>query len=273
MSQTHQEIAYDKAYAQADSTPFPDHKIEGSHTLTGRLIVSIGGGTGADVAHLAKSNQVYVVDYSAQSAPIARAFGLTPVTADLNLPDPQLPFSPGGVDVIVLKDVLEHLMEPEKLLQISLKYLKPDGYLVISVPNHLNLWGRIRVMFGGNLIWNGILHDHATEYSEWNYMHIRFFTWNGFKKLLGRNHLRIERRFFDFGPFGHYFSIPMYAEHLRMKRDLGRLTPKGKLFLSVGFPIYRAINFIFPERLRCWLCAIAPSVFTSCFYVHARKSQ
>jgi SAM-dependent methyltransferase len=268
----HQKSAYNSAYNSSDAIPFPDHKVEGDRDLRGKTIVSIGGGTGSDVAHLAKENRVYIVDYSTSAASAASAFGLIPIQADLNRPDVSLPFSNDSIDVLVLKDVLEHLMEPELVLQKLLPLVKSDGYIVISLPNHLNLWGRIKILFGGNLIWKGILHDHSSDYDEWNYMHIRFFTWSGVHRLLNKNHLKVTRTFFDFGPFGHYFSIPMYAEHLRMKQARGLLTTKGKWFLRLGYPIYSALNSIFPSIFRNVICRLNPSLLTSCFYFHVRKS-
>jgi 2-polyprenyl-3-methyl-5-hydroxy-6-metoxy-1,4-benzoquinol methylase len=38
-------------------------------------------------------------------------------------------------DVIVAADVLEHLVEPARVLEKVLRYLAPDGYLVTSIPN------------------------------------------------------------------------------------------------------------------------------------------
>ena len=53
LSPTYQQSAYDVAYGKSDLVPFPDHKIEGYAPIWGKTIVSVGGGTGADVAHLA----------------------------------------------------------------------------------------------------------------------------------------------------------------------------------------------------------------------------
>jgi 2-polyprenyl-3-methyl-5-hydroxy-6-metoxy-1,4-benzoquinol methylase len=40
-----------------------------------------------------------------------------------------------GFDLIVMKDVLEHVDNPVELLQTLLSYLKPSGYFYIRVPN------------------------------------------------------------------------------------------------------------------------------------------
>jgi GT2 family glycosyltransferase/SAM-dependent methyltransferase len=42
---------------------------------------------------------------------------------------------PASFDVILCGDVLEHLKNPVKILQKLQKFLKPDGYLVVSLPN------------------------------------------------------------------------------------------------------------------------------------------
>ena len=267
---TAQQSAYDAAYGAAALVPFPDHKVEARNDLVGKTIVSIGGGTGSDVAHLGAKNHVSIVDYSSAAEAAIRSFGLHPVIVDLNQGG-RLPFADASVDVMVLKDILEHLMTPRDLLTETLRVLKPDGYAVVSIPNHLNLWGRMRVLFGGNLIWKGLMHDHSAEYDESNYMHIRFFTWKGLVKFLESAGFKISQVFFDFGPLGHYFSIPMYAEHLELKRDRGLLTSKGALFLRFGYPVYRFFNLLVPPGLRNGICRLSPSLTTSCFYVHVRK--
>ena len=46
-----------------------------------------------------------------------------------------IPFQPGSFDIIVFADVLEHLREPETILNRFKPYLSEDGYILISVPN------------------------------------------------------------------------------------------------------------------------------------------
>lgn len=41
----------------------------------------------------------------------------------------------GKFDVVILSEVLEHVADPEKLLRASVKYLEPDGIVIVTVPN------------------------------------------------------------------------------------------------------------------------------------------
>lgn len=268
-----QKIAYDGAYAEVKAFPFPDHKIEGDQVPISKTIISIGGGTGADLAHLAKKNEVFLIDFSSTVEKIAKIFGLVPIQLDLSLPGMKLPFSDASVDIVVLKDILEHMLDPSIVMAEVSRVLKKEGYIVVSIPNHFNAWGRLRIFFGSNIIWRGILHDHNEDYNEWNYMHIRFFTWRGLNNFLELSGFRIKKSFLDFGPLAHYFSLPMIAEHLEIKSKSVVLTRKAVLFLKIIYPIYRAANFLFPLSIREKICMLSPSFFTSGFYVHARKNS
>jgi SAM-dependent methyltransferase len=85
--------------------------------------------------------------------PLARA-GLDVTGVDLHRPSierarrtadaiPNAHFIAGAVtdlteppfDVVILSEVLEHVFDPEVLLLVSLEHLKPDGIVVITVPN------------------------------------------------------------------------------------------------------------------------------------------
>ena len=47
----------------------------------------------------------------------------------------RLPHSPGWFDALVFADVLEHLIDPVAALRHLTSYLKPNGYVVASIPN------------------------------------------------------------------------------------------------------------------------------------------
>jgi 2-polyprenyl-3-methyl-5-hydroxy-6-metoxy-1,4-benzoquinol methylase len=78
-------------------------------------------------------------------------------------------------DYIILADVLEHLKDPVKILNKFDKYLKNDGYIIISVPNIANWRIRFKLLMG-NFDYKkfGILDEE----------HIRFFTEKTAKKLV-----------------------------------------------------------------------------------------
>lgn len=78
-------------------------------------------------------------------------------------------------DFIIFADILEHLRSPSNVLKKFIKYLKDDGYIIVSLPNIAN-W-RIRFkLLRGNFDYKsyGILDEG----------HLRFFTEKNAKKLL-----------------------------------------------------------------------------------------
>lgn len=79
-------------------------------------------------------------------------------------------------DVIICGDVLEHMKEPEKLLQRIRTWLKKDGRIICSVPN-VRYWR----------IWRDLIFRGVWDYSEEGILdrtHLRFFTSKSFKKIL-----------------------------------------------------------------------------------------
>lgn len=68
---------------------------------------------------------------------------------------------------VVLGDVLEHLAEPEKILDSIHSSLDDDGFILISIPNVANITVRTALLFGNfNYTSRGIL----------DYTHLRFYT-------------------------------------------------------------------------------------------------
>src|SRR6185436_13151887 len=55
---------------------------------------------------------------------------------------------PSNVDAIVLADVLEHLRDPARVLQLVRNALKDDGHAFISVPNIANITVRLGLLLG-----------------------------------------------------------------------------------------------------------------------------
>jgi methionine biosynthesis protein MetW len=78
-------------------------------------------------------------------------------------------------DVIVLGDVLEHLAHPERVLRQLPPLLKPNGYLVISLPNVVHWATRLKIVFG-RFEYEPIGTLDAT--------HVRFFTCRTARELI-----------------------------------------------------------------------------------------
>jgi 2-polyprenyl-3-methyl-5-hydroxy-6-metoxy-1,4-benzoquinol methylase len=83
-------------------------------------------------------------------------------------------------DLILIIDVLEHLENPQDLLSKARSLLSENGTLIINVPNHFSLQGRLRILLGSGID----SEKYFPDSQEWNYPHQRFFTHDGIKRLL-----------------------------------------------------------------------------------------
>jgi 2-polyprenyl-3-methyl-5-hydroxy-6-metoxy-1,4-benzoquinol methylase len=88
-------------------------------------------------------------------------------------------------DCIVLNDVLEHMVEPEKVLSLLTSKLKTGGTFVASIPNILH-WSALV----------GLLVRRDWKYEEFGVMdrtHLRFFTRKSILRMFDSAGLRIVK--------------------------------------------------------------------------------
>ena len=103
------------------------------------------------------------------------------LTANLNR---EIPEVAGPFDAILYGDVLEHLVDPLRVLVELDRALVPDGFVVISVPNIAHLYIRLLLLVGRfDYIDRGILDDS----------HLRFFTERSLRALIADAGLTVER--------------------------------------------------------------------------------
>ena len=149
---------------------------------SGRLVLDVGCSTGRLGEKLIKEKQcqVYGIDISERAVEHAKK-RLTDA-AWLDIETEMFPFQNLRFDVIIMADILEHLVHPETALLKTKKYLKDDGFILISLPNVANLRIRLRLLFGQ---WDyqesGILDD----------THLRFYTRKTAQQMFERAGFRI----------------------------------------------------------------------------------
>jgi SAM-dependent methyltransferase len=85
------------------------------------------------------------------------------------------PLDAGSFDVLLYGDILEHLGDPVAVLLRHRKFLKPDGVVLVSVPN-VQHHSVIAGLLCGDFQYEPAGLLDAT--------HLRFFTWSTFFKLL-----------------------------------------------------------------------------------------
>jgi len=270
---THQLRQYESSYRTAESEyGFPDRKIADGATLRGKRLLSVGSGTASDLWYLAPDNLIVAADYSPAGLTVARRHGVLGLLTDLNM-RPSLPFRDQSFDIVICKDILEHLVEPIEVLWEVRRVLRNDGYAIINVPNHFYWRMRFRLLLGKGLIYRAIGADHAREYEEWNYMHMRFFTFKGFQRFLGVAGFHSEKWFWDFGTLAHYCNPDMWLEPQRWKKATGSpISTRGRFGLYVLAPLWKLLNGVLPPSLRGHLVGLAPGLFCASFYVRVRKA-
>jgi SAM-dependent methyltransferase len=270
---THQQRFYEAAYNQAAAGDgFSDPHITDGSQLRQQRILTLGGGTGNDLWDLARENVVVNADYAASGLQVGRRFGVQGVLANLNL-SPTLPFPDRSFDLVICKDILEHILEPLAVLKEAMRVLRNSGTLVISVPNHFYWPMRLRLFVGKGILWRGLLTDHGAGYKEWDYMHIRFFTYRGFREFLETAGLKPLRFFWDFGNLAYYYNPDRwFAPQLRKRTSGESLSGRAKFGLYVLRPLWRIFNVIFPRPVRSAIVSMAPGLLCGGFYVRCVKS-
>jgi SAM-dependent methyltransferase len=138
-----------------------------------RRVLEVGCG-GGELGRLLKQRGHYVagVELIPEAAEAARRHLDHVVTADVETDG--LPFTSGSFDAVVFADVLEHLVDPWRVLREGAALITPDGCVVASIPNVQNL----------DVVWR--LLRGRWDYRERGILdrgHLRFFTLNGIHDL------------------------------------------------------------------------------------------
>ena len=174
------------------------------------LDIGCGNGVFSSEARRRTGCALHGVDgsnYALQQAK-SRGFESLSLVSDFNV-DP-LPFEPEQFDFCLCKDLLEHLLRPEFVLREIHRVLRPGGNLLVHVPNHFPLEGRIRFLFHNNID----TYNYFPESKRWDFPHIRFFTHESFTELLELNGFRIVLNL-----NGHFPAIP-YGRFLSRQRNI-----------------------------------------------------
>ena len=246
----------------------PDWKITDGKNVKNKKILVVGVGTGRDVSFLAKHNDIYAVDISSEGLQIAWKKGIRVKKCDVD--KEKLPYKNNVFDIVICKDIFEHLVNPMFLLREIKRVLAKRGYVVINIPNHFYWWYRLRLLFGKNLLWKVLGQDHTKLYDEWDYMHIRFFTWKGMQKFLAEAEFRVTKTFWDFGTLAYYNDPDFVMGLLKNKKAP---TVVERLLIQHGNLAWNRFNSLFPKKIRARMVSLDPGFFCASFYVWCRVTK
>lgn len=228
-----QERIYDDYWKAGGQTVGPHIRFK-QRILTevvgsGKRVLDVGCGDALTSSVLASENEVYGVDVSETALAIAKKRGLKVMKSNL---DEGLPEVDSEFDVVLLLDILEHVHDPEHLLDAAVSKMNKDAMLVVSVPNTMNILTRICFLFGRYVDFMDMSHKEGKLFSE----HLHVFSKSKLEDLLRSRSLKISSR--------HYFFPIKFNEERFKKFQFG-----GDVFNLIGlhriFPSLFSLGFLY----------------------------
>lgn len=184
---------------QLNTKRFGTHHLIASEIGSDKIVLDVGCSSGY-LKQLAPHNVFYGIDQDTKHLEQAeRVAGYEKVFA-IDVQHFEQFVTEKKFDVIVFADVLEHLTNRERALDYFVKqYLKPEGIVIISLPNVANIIIRLGLLFGK--------FDY-TESGILDQTHVRLYTLKSAREFIRSCQLKITREKFSSDHLGwllHYF--------------------------------------------------------------------
>lgn len=115
--------------------------------LVGKKILEVGSGSGSDSIYLAKKKaNVTLLDFSKNAIRVAQEIAkrhcvkIKTIKTDCK----KIPIKDNYFDLVFSVGLIEHFKQPLPIIKEQLRVLKPNGYLVIDVPQKYNLYTLVK---------------------------------------------------------------------------------------------------------------------------------
>lgn len=193
-------------------------------------VLDIGANLGAHTDGVLHAKRIWATDIAIHALPIWKdPFKAHPhVQLCLNDIIKGLPFASGSIDKALFLDVLEHLHLRNEALREVHRVLRPNGLLLLSVPN-------VETTHKQNLLKHGVFHymddDHKIEYS-WPQL-VEELESNGFS-VLKKEGIVFDTPWRGIVDLVGAFIPPIYRWYAQRRIDLGVTHPEE----SVGFRVW-----------------------------------
>lgn len=201
---------------------------------SGKRVLDVGCGDGLTSSAIASENEVYGVDVSDTALARARERGLKTEKSNL---DDGLPETGDVFDFVLLLDILEHVHDPERLLDSVVSVLGGSAVLIVSVPNTMNLLSRLFFLSGRYVDVMDKSHKDGRLFSE----HLHVFSKSRLEALLESRKLNVTSR--------HYYFPSEFNEELYKRFQFA-----GNLVYGMGvhrvLPSLFSLGFLYSCRLK-----------------------
>ncbi len=179
---------------------YSTHKLVLQRIGRNKVVLDVGCNDGYIGTNSDKSNVFYGLDYLESAIQKTKKVYKDATVYDLNQ-ERKLPWQI-KFDVIILADVLEHVLAPEKTLKFFVdNYLAKDGTVIVSLPNVANWQIRLRVLLG---------QFNPTETGIMDKTHLHFYTYKTALELVTSTSLRVTKQLGGASLLGlviHYLPI------------------------------------------------------------------
>ncbi len=174
--------------------------------IKAKTLLDLGCGDGAITIKLSQalqSEDVWGVDISDKALEIAAKNGIKVVK--VNLDEEKLPFPDASFDFVYCGEIIEHLTDPDHLLDEVYRVLKHHGLFVVTTPNLAGWVNRILLLFGYQPFQTEVSYrydvgkPHLMRRKEMA-GHLRVFTARSLKELL------MKHGFSDIKVYGAYIE-------------------------------------------------------------------
>jgi 2-polyprenyl-3-methyl-5-hydroxy-6-metoxy-1,4-benzoquinol methylase len=199
----------------------------------GKRVLELGPATGyMSRAFTDRDCTVVGIELDPEMAQRAKDHAERVIVGDLDTLDLDAELGEERFDVVVAADVLEHLRDPLRALDRLRRFLLPDGYFVISVPNVAHGSVRLSLLTG---------HFDYSKVGLLDSTHLRFFTRESFERLLDEAELGLaELHRHDLNLDASEVSFDPEAVPPALREELDR-DPDARTyqFVAKAFPMAR----------------------------------
>lgn len=199
--------------------------IQKDYAVIDRRVVELGCGIGTNLAVFAAANPVIGVEGLQAAVEECRRRGIETILADI---ERDIPLGNASADWVLCVDVLEHLVNPAECLASAHRILREGGHLIVNVPNHFDLSGRLRILCGSGID----SRRYFPASPHWNYPHVRFFSRRSIGELLDQCGFDVVQDYRQ-----RFLSFPKlrWWEWLGMRAPLRAMQSRWPDLFSSGF--------------------------------------